>query len=47
MIDAMVLIEGENEVAGKRAIGKGCRFPNHGSGIIGPPQPQSAEAAGI
>jgi len=47
LIDSMVLIEGENEVAGERPIGKGCRFPNHGSGIIGPPQPHCAEAACI
>ncbi len=47
LIDSMVLIEGKNEIAGKRPVGKGCRFPNHGSGIVGPPQPQSAEAACI
>ena len=43
----MVLIERENEVAGERPIGEGCRFPNHGSRVIGPPQPQGAEAACI
>ena len=47
LIDSMVLIRGENEVAGKGPVGEGCRFPNHVSGIIGPPQPQGAEAAGI
>ena len=43
----MVLIEGKNEIAGKRAVSVGCRFPDHVSGIIGPPQPQSAKAAGV
>jgi hypothetical protein len=43
----MVLIEGENEVAGKRPVGEGCRFPNHVSGIVGPPQPHRAEGAGV
>jgi hypothetical protein len=28
-------------------VGQGCRFPNHVSGIISPPQSQGAEAAGI
>jgi hypothetical protein len=47
LIDSMVLIEGENEVAGERPVGKGRRFPNYGCGIVGPPQPQGAEAACI
>ena len=39
LIDSMVLIEEENEVAGKGPVGEGCRFANHFSGIFGPPQP--------
>ena len=47
LIDSMVLIGGENEVAAKRTIGQRCRFTNQISGIVGPPQPHGAEAAGI
>ena len=39
LIDPTVLIEGEDEVAGKGPVGEGCRFANHFSGIFGPPQP--------
>jgi hypothetical protein len=42
-----VLIGGENEVAGKRPVGEGCRFTNHVSGVVGPRQSQAAEAARI
>jgi hypothetical protein len=42
-----VLIDVENEVAGKRPIGEGCRVTNHISGVVGPRQSQAAEAAGI
>ena len=40
-------IGGENEVAGKRPVGEGCRLTNYLSGVIGPRQPKAAEAAGI
>jgi hypothetical protein len=38
LIDSTVLVEGENEVAGKGPVREGCRFPNHGAGVIGPAQ---------
>jgi len=47
LIDAAVLIEGENEVPGKRPVGERSGLTDHLSGVIGPPQPQRAEATGI
>jgi hypothetical protein len=47
LIDSMVLIGAEHEVAGKRPVGECCRFTDHNPCVLRPRQPQAAEAAGI
>jgi hypothetical protein len=47
LIDSMVLVRGENEVASKRAIGQRRRFTNQIARVVSPPEPHRAEAAGV
>ena len=47
LIESTVLIRGESEVAAKRTIGQRRRFTDHIPGVVGPPQPDRAEGAGI